>query len=141
MHHIAILNPKWKLLEKIKSWEKTVESRWYKTKRNPWNNIIAGDTVYFKDAWKKVVLMAQVTRVLQFEDFGEAEFNVIIEKYGKSIALLNTSYFPWYSSKRYCILVFLSDPQEIIPFDINKTWFWIWCAWISIDDIDQIRIW
>lgn len=50
MHHIAIMNGPWNLIPKILSGEKTIESRWYRTRRAPWGGIRAGDTVYFKDS-------------------------------------------------------------------------------------------
>lgn len=50
MHHVAIMKPSWKLIPKILSGEKTIESRWYQTRRAPWNGIAAGDVVYFKDS-------------------------------------------------------------------------------------------
>ncbi|EKE28550.1 MAG: hypothetical protein ACD_3C00046G0003 [uncultured bacterium (gcode 4)] len=138
MDHIAILNPKWKLLWKISSWEKIIESRWYKTRRIPWNNVRTWDIVYFKDAWKRIILKANVDKVLQFENLDSEKFKDIVNNYGKSICLLNTDY-AWYSTKKYCILIFISEPVEVVPFDIDKAGFWIWSAWISIDDIEQIR--
>ena len=50
MDHLAILAKKRNLLPKIISGEKTIESRWYKFKKTPYNNISIGDTVYFKDS-------------------------------------------------------------------------------------------
>ncbi|EKE27729.1 MAG: hypothetical protein ACD_3C00163G0001, partial [uncultured bacterium (gcode 4)] len=32
-----------------------------------------------------------------------------------------------------------SSDLEVVPFDIDKAGFWIWSAWISIDDIEKIR--
>lgn len=45
MDHVAILRKDWKLLPKILSGEKTIESRWYQTKRGSYNKIKEG-TLY-----------------------------------------------------------------------------------------------
>jgi len=39
MDHVAIMNKKWKLIDSIIVGQKTIESRWYKFKRDPWNEI------------------------------------------------------------------------------------------------------
>ena len=46
MHHLAILDKKRKLLSKILSGEKNIESRWYTQKRAPWDKIKVGDTIF-----------------------------------------------------------------------------------------------
>ena len=55
MDHVAIMNKSWGLIPKILSGSKTIESRWYKTKRTPWDKIAKGDTVYFKNSGEQVV--------------------------------------------------------------------------------------
>jgi hypothetical protein len=34
----------------------------------------------------------------------------------------------------------LKYPKKILPFAIDKTWYGNACAWITIDDIEKIRI-
>jgi len=48
MNHIAIMRKSWGLAEKILTGEKTIESRWYETRRAPWGKIKKGDIVYLK---------------------------------------------------------------------------------------------
>lgn len=43
MYHIAILAKRRKLLDKILSGEKRIESRWYLTRRTPWGRIAPND--------------------------------------------------------------------------------------------------
>lgn len=54
MEHLAIIKKDW--LEKILSREKTIESRWYKHRKSPFMAINKGDTIYFKETGKKLVL-------------------------------------------------------------------------------------
>jgi len=48
-------------------------------------------------------------------------------------------FFERFKDKRYCILMFLRNPTEINPFDINKAGFGAMSAWIAIDDISKIK--
>ena len=68
--HVAIMKKQWGLTEKVLTGEKTVESRWYKTKHTPWDKIKAGDSLYFKDSGEPVIVKAKVAKVLQFANLG-----------------------------------------------------------------------
>jgi ASC-1-like (ASCH) protein len=138
MDHIAILDKKRNLLPKIISGEKTIESRWYQTKRTPWHNIKKDDTVYFKDAGELITVRASVKDVLFFEELNKEKVLKILQKYGKAIGSSTLEYHDYYVGKNYCILIFLEDVQEIKPFDIDKTGFGNACAWMTIKDIKKI---
>lgn len=143
MDHLAIMNPKRKLIPKILSWEKTIESRRYTTKIAPRDRIKTGDMVYFKDAGKKVTVKAEVEKVMQFEHYSEDQLQEILWIYGGvwGIAFSSlTTAFSRASSKRYGILIFLKYPQSIEPFEIDKTWYGIACAWITLPDIATLRV-
>lgn len=140
MDHLAILDKKRNLLQKIISGDKTIESRWYQTKRTPWNNIKSGDTIYFKDAGELVTVKASVKDVLFFDDLDRVKVLKIIQKYGKAIGFNTLEYTEYFDGKKYCILMFLEDVKEIKPFDINKTGFGNACAWITLRDIKEIRM-
>lgn len=73
----------WGLLPKILSGEKTIESRWYQTKRPPWGKISAGDTVYFKNSGEPVTVKSQISQVLTFENLTPDKIKNILEEYGK----------------------------------------------------------
>jgi len=142
MDHLAIMNPKRKLIPKILSGEKTIESRRYMMKVAPRNKIKADDTVYFKDAGKEVTASATVAKVLQYEHYDDKQLHDIVFTY----------WWPWWidfhssldaayeraKPKKYCILIFLRDPKKITPFVIDKTWYGSACAWISVPDIKAI---
>lgn len=140
MDHIAIMKKSLGLMPKIFSGEKTIESRWYKTKRAPWDRVKPGDIVYFKNAGEPVVLSAVVLEVLQFEINNIYEAKRIVEKYGNEIFLLNKNVKTWPILPKYCILMRLKDPKLLQkPFSINKSGFGIGCAWIIVDNIDSIK--
>ncbi|MFZ2663857.1 MAG: hypothetical protein WAX66_00640 [Patescibacteria group bacterium] len=142
MDHLAIMNKKKKLLEKILSGEKTIESRWYVNRISPWNKIKKGEIVWFKNSGEKVTLKANVSKVLQFDNLTPNKILEILKLYGKEIGFKEEKYKEWAessSNKHYCILVFLSDPKLIEPFEINKAGFGISSAWISVDDVNKLR--
>ncbi len=139
MDHIAILDKKRKLLQKIISREKTIESRWYQTKRTPWNNIKVKDIVYFKDCGEPITAKAKVSKVLFFEDLNKDKVLMILKKYGKEICMETLEYTAYYHKKNYCILIFLDDVKQIAPFNIDKTGFGSACAWITVKDIKKIK--
>ena len=140
MHHIAILDKKRKLLPKIISGEKIIESRWYQTKRTPWHNIKKDDVIYFKDAGEKITVKARVKNVLFFDDLNKEKVQKILQEYGTDICMGTLDYTPYYDKKKYCILIFLEDVQEIKPFHIDKTGFGNACAWMTIKDVKEIMI-
>lgn len=139
MHHVAIMKPSWKLIPKILSGEKTIESRWYQTRRAPWNGIAAGDVVYFKDSGKPVTAKAEVAEALQFELRDLDDARKIVAEYGKEISLVNPDLATWGSVPRYAILIRLGNPQTIAPFEIDKRGFGSAAAWLAVGEIAKVR--
>jgi hypothetical protein len=140
MHHIAIMNKSWKLIPKILSGEKSIESRWYQTRRLPWNGACAGDTVFFKDSGELVTAKAVVSEVMQFEIGSLADARAITEKYGKEICLVNPDPKAWGKLPKYCILLRLRDPEPVEPFQIDKKGFGTGAAWMTVEGITEIKI-
>lgn len=142
MDHVAILKKSWGLLPKILSGEKTVESRWYKTKHIPWDRIKLGDTIYFQNSSQPVTVKAQVTQVLQINSLTPQKTEQILAKYAS--ADLGCSHMmpqikQYVIGKNYCILVFFNRVERIKPFRINKTGFGAMSAWLTLRDINQIK--
>ena len=131
--HLAILRKDWKLLDKILTGKKTIESRWYLTKRAPWNRLKEGETVYFKNSGEPVTTKAIIKKVMQFE-INPEKAKEILESYGKEIGLDNiTESYKRNKDKKYCILIFLKDAQIVEPFKIDKTGYGLMSAWISTE--------
>ncbi len=142
MDHLAIMNPKRKLIPKILTGKKTIESRRYMMKVAPWDRIKAWDTVYFKDAGKEVTASATVAKVIQYDNYTNEQLHEILNTYADGIAFYDPldQVYQWAKSKKYCILVFLKHPKKITPFVIDKSWYGNACAWISLPNIDKIRL-
>lgn len=141
--HIAIMRKNWGLTPKILVGEKTIESRWYLNRSRPWGKINAGDIVYFKDSGEPVRIVATVEKVIQFENLTPQKVREILGKYADALGVERkdiNSYFERFKNKKYCILIFLKNPKEVGPFKIDKSGFGAMSAWITVDNMDKIRI-
>ena len=134
MHHLAILSKKPNFLDLILKRKKTIESRWYQTKRTPYNNIKPGDTIFLKNSGEPVSAKASVSKVLQF-NLKQTKPKEIIKKYGKQIGIKYSKQL----EKNYCILIFIKNPHKIPKFNINKEGFGNMSAWITINNIKELR--
>jgi|SRR3989344_5929949 len=138
MEHVAILSKQSKLLAKILSGEKTIESRWYKFKKTPYENIAVGDTIYFKESGEPVTARARVSKVLFFDGLDECKIKNILKEYGARIGV-SMSYAEKVKDKNFCTLMFLEKVERIEPFEINKKGFGLMAAWITVDKIEKIK--
>ncbi len=142
MDHLAILKKSRKLSQKILSGEKTIESRWYKFKRNPWNRLNVGETIYFKDSGDPVNFKAEIEKVLQFENLTLEKAKELVNKYSDKICLSkihDEKFWEYFKDKKYCMLIFLKNVEKISPFNIDKTGYGLMSAWICVDNIKSIK--
>ncbi len=142
MEHLAIMRKSWGLTEKILDGRKKIESRWYLLKYKPWDNIKKGETVYFKNSGEPVKIKAKVGKVIQFANLTPKKVKELLNKYGKSDGIEKEKipeFFRMFKNKKYCMLIFLKNPAEIKPFDIDKTGFGAMSAWIAINNIVKIK--
>ena len=135
MDHVAIMNPRLGLIEKILTGEKTIESRWQKNRSVPWLKIFEGDVIYFKNSGNPVTARAEVERVEYIDELNENRSKEIIKKYGRKICLMTPP-----PGKKYCVLMWLKNPKRIEPFRINKKGFGSAAAWLCVDNIEKIKI-
>lgn len=143
MHHIAIMKKQWGLIPKILSKEKTVESRWYKNKVTPWNKIKVGDTLYFKESGKPVTVKVKVIKVEQFEVKSNTHALEIMQKRAKAdlgTNSLSEEIKDYILNKNYAVFVYFNNVVQIKPFEINKKGFGLQAAWLTLPNIDTIKI-
>ncbi len=141
MVHIAILKPSFGFLPKILSGEKTIESRWHASQSAPWGKVLKGDIVYFKNSGKHVEAVASVADVMEIQDLSPMKVRMLLYEFGTQIGLNDPDlYFKTVRDKKYCILVFLSEPKRIKPFSIDKRGFGMQAAWLSIKSLKNILL-
>jgi len=142
MDHVAIMKKSWGLTGKILSGEKTIESRWYKSKHRPWSRIKPGDKIYVKDSGGPVYIRTEVSRIIQAEDLTPAKVGKILKTYGRrdGIEPKDTKlFFERFKRSKYCLLMFLKNPERINPFRIDKSGFGAMSAWITVGDIKTVK--
>lgn len=140
--HVAIMRPSLGLLEKIMIGEKTTESRWYLQRSAPWDEISAGDTIYFKNAGEPVTIKANVAEVRQFDRLNSLKTRQILDEFGQRLGYSSSElagYFAQIKDKRFCILIFLQNIKKTKPFDIDKKGFGTMSAWLVVDNIARIK--
>ncbi len=141
MHHVAIMNPKTCPAEGVISGRKTIESRWYKTRRAPFRAVQPNDVIYFKESGKPVTAMAVVSRVIEIEDLTSKKIQEVIKYYGDKMDIKDKkSFLEKIKDTRYCILIFLRKPKHIKPFHISKKGFGSAAAWLVVENIKIIKI-
>jgi hypothetical protein len=142
MEHVAIMRKSWGLTKKILTKQKKIESRWYKAKTAPWNRIKPGETVYFKDSGEPVTIRTQVEKVIQIENLTPEKVKEILEEYGNDDGIEKekiSEYAEMFKDKNYCMLIFLKNPQQTLPFEIDKKGFGMMSAWLIVDDVNKIK--
>ena len=142
MEHLAIMRKSWGLLPKILSGEKIIESRWYKNKYSPSGKINKEDIVYFKNSGEPVSVKAIVSDVLAFSDLTPKKVSEILNEWGQKDGIVRSDidkYYEMFRDKKYCLLIFLKQPEKITPFEISKKGFGAMAAWITVNNIADIR--
>ena len=142
MDHVAIMTKSWGFLPMILSGKKTIESRWYVNRSVPWGRINAGDKVYFKDSGEPVTAVADVSKLLQFENLTPRRIRDILNKYGRRDGIEKDEipdYVDFFKDKKFCILVFLKNVRAVEPFEIDKRGFGAMSAWLTVPHIDALR--
>lgn len=143
MDHVAIMKKSWGLTQKILSGQKKIESRWYKSKYSPGGKIEKGDVVYFKDSGEPVSIKAEVEKVISFSDLTPEKVKQILGEYGDDDGIEKDKikeFFELFKNKKYCLLIFLKNAENIEPFDISKAGFGIMSAWLTVENIDRIKV-
>ncbi len=141
--HVAIMKKSWGLIPKILDGTKTAESRWYKSKITPWDRIRPGDNIYFKDSGEPVTVKAGVSKVLQYEIRNNKHALEVMKKHAKKDLGLPTipeEIKDYIRDKNYAIFIFLDSVEKIKPFAIDKTDYGLMSAWITVDDINKIKL-
>jgi len=128
--------------QNILTGQKKIESRWYKIKYAPWDRIKSGEVVYFKDSGEPVTVRTEVGKVIQFSNLTPKKVKEILYEYGQADGLgidKIPEFFEMFKEKKYCMLIFLKNPQKVKPFEIDKSGFGAMSAWISVDNINRIK--
>ncbi|MEJ2348005.1 MAG: ASCH domain-containing protein [Patescibacteria group bacterium] len=133
----------WYFIKKILSGQKTIESRWYKSKYSPWGKIKRGEIVYFKNSGEPIIAKAKISKIIEFKELTPKKVKEILNKYWKKLGITKDEYASFYrifKDKKYCVLIFLENPEKVKPFNINKKGFGAMASWLCVEDLKKIKI-
>jgi ASC-1-like (ASCH) protein len=119
VNHVAIIDSKKKLLDKILSGEKTIESRWYIKHKPPFGKIKIGDALYFKESSKPISLKSTVHRFNEYHNLTYDDKNKLFDNYHKDICI-SKSERAELMKKSHILLVWFTDVKEINHFSTKK---------------------
>lgn len=116
MKHLAIF--KGEAGEKILRGEKTIESRFSRTKSVPFGAISSGDLVYIKPSGKEIIGEFRVKKVLFFDGLDQIDLEDLKNRYNKE---LNVDGGYWEKNKncRYGTIIFIGDSSRFITSPIR----------------------
>jgi len=133
-HHLVILKRPY--LEMILAGRKTIESRFYMTKRGPLGRVHPGDTLFLKVSSGPVCAKASVEKVRFFDSLTPEQIRQIKGKYNGDICGADEF---WQSKAdcRFGLLAWLRDVRPIKPVRINKK---DWRAWVVLTETENFGL-
>jgi len=127
-YHLAVLKKRY--LEAILAGRKRVESRFTRTRRQPFGRVRLGDRLFLKASGGPVCGTAVVARVEQFEDLTPERMFQIKKRYNSEIQA-GQQYWREKAACRFGILLWLEDVRRIEPVRISKR---DWRAWVVLSE-------
>jgi hypothetical protein len=122
--HLAILYPE--VIKQIFSGQKTIETRFSKSKIAPFSQIKVGDLVYMKPPGKDIQGQFWVNKVISFENLDSADLEYIKKHYGDKLSLgsrnQDQAFFELKKDAKYGTLIFIGRVDQLItsPIKLEK---------------------
>jgi len=125
-YHLVILKKSY--LDAILTGQKRIESRFTKTKREPFGQVLPGDKLFLKESSGPVCAVAAVAAVKIFENLTPGQITEIKQRYNHYIRG-SDKYWQSKANCRFGFLVQLKDVKPIEPVRIHKN---DWRAWVVL---------
>jgi len=133
-YHLVILKRPY--LEAIIDGRKTVESRFAKTRREPFGQISKGDKLFLKESSGPVCAMATVSEVKSFDNLCPHQISRLKQQYNNLIGG-SDEYWQSKADCRFGLLVWLENARAIEPVRINKK---DWRAWVILKEKEDFGL-
>lgn len=133
-YHLVILKERY--LEAILAGRKRIESRFTRTRRSPFGQVLPGDKLFFKVSSGPVCAVANVAAVKNFENLAPKQIAKLKQQYNHYIGG-SDEYWQSKAGCRFGFLVWLGDVKPIEPVQIRKK---DWRAWIILTEKDNFGL-
>jgi len=133
-YHLVILKKPY--LDLILAGQKTVESRFTRTKRPPFGKVASGDTLFLKESSGPVRAVATAAAVKNFAELTPEQITAIKQQYNRLIKGAE-QYWQDKADCRFGLLVWLEDVQPIEPLRISKK---DWRAWVVLTEKENFGL-
>jgi ASC-1-like (ASCH) protein len=136
-YHLVILKKLY--LDAILDGRKQIESRFTRTKREPFGQILPGDKLFLKISSGPVCAVATVAAVKAFENLTPAEITIIKRDFNRFIAA-DDQYWHSIADCRFGLLVRLKDVEPIEPVRIHKKDRRAWVILNEKEDFGLLKV-
>jgi ASC-1-like (ASCH) protein len=133
-NHLVILKKPY--LDAILSGQKSIESRFTKTKQYGFGRVLVGDKLFLKESSGPVCATARVKTVRNFENLTPKQIIEIKQQYNHHI-IGSDEYWQSKSNCRFGFLVWLEDVKPIEPVRISKK---DWRAWVVLTEKENFGL-
>jgi ASC-1-like (ASCH) protein len=133
-YHLVILKKPY--LDAILAGQKSIESRFAKTKHHAIGDVLPGDKLFLKVSSGPVCAIATVATVKNFENLTSKQIIEIKKQYNHYI-IGSDEYWRSKSDCRFGFLVWLEDVKSIKPVRINKK---DWRAWVVLTEKEDFGL-
>ena len=133
-YHLVILKKQY--LDLILSGEKTLESRFTRTKRPPFGQVRIGDTLFLKVSSGPVCAVATAGAVKEFTELTPKQITTIKQRYNRLIKGIE-QYWQGKADCKFGLLVWLKDVRPIEPVRICKR---DWRGWVVLTEKENFGL-
>jgi hypothetical protein len=140
MDHVVYLDHKAKELENLISGKKTMIIRGAMGRKLPYGRVNAGDVLYFirNNGEGEVKAKATVSDVVCTEKLAKEKSVELVDKYQTEL-LLNNALLKRFGGKRYLVLIWVKDVNEIDNFKIDRTGYGNMDDWLPVEQIEKVK--
>lgn len=133
-YHLAILKKPY--LDLILEGRKTVESRFLKTRKEPFGQVRAGDVLFLKESSGPVCGKAVVSAVKSYENLMPARMDELKRRYNYLICG-DDEYWKKKNDCGFGVLVWLCNAERIEPVWISKK---DWRGWVVLTERENFGL-
>jgi ASC-1-like (ASCH) protein len=133
-YHLVILKKPY--LDAILAGRKQIESRFARTRRVYFGQVLRGDRLFLKESSGTVCGLATVAAVKKFDNLTSKQVTSLKHQYNR-LVIGSEEYWQSKLGCRFGLLVWLKDVKPIEPVRINKK---DWRAWVVLTEKENFGL-